>query len=66
MYFEQSKKSYYRFPTKSSLNELDSQIPYYFPTNNNYPYQDSPNTYHYSNEFDITPDDQILGSEHYF
>lgn len=32
MYFENSKKSYYRFPSKASATEFDAQIPYYFPT----------------------------------
>jgi hypothetical protein len=29
MYFEQSKKTYYRFPSTNSVNDLDSR--YYFP-----------------------------------
>lgn len=29
MYFESSKKTYYRFPSMTSIHELDSR--YYFP-----------------------------------
>ncbi|MDD3173911.1 MAG: hypothetical protein PHF63_09650 [Herbinix sp.] len=29
MYFEPAKKTYYRFPSSSSINNLDSR--YYFP-----------------------------------
>lgn len=29
MYFEPAKKTYYRFPSTSSINDLDSR--YYFP-----------------------------------
>ncbi|MDF2537692.1 MAG: hypothetical protein K0S76_713 [Herbinix sp.] len=29
MYFEPSKKTYYRFPSTNSINDLDSR--YYFP-----------------------------------
>jgi hypothetical protein len=29
MYFEPSKKTYYRFPSTDSINDLDSR--YYFP-----------------------------------
>jgi hypothetical protein len=31
MYFEHSKRSYYRFPNKNSVSDFDTQLPYYFP-----------------------------------
>lgn len=34
MYFYQSKKNYYRFPSKSKIQEYDSKYSYYFPEYN--------------------------------
>ncbi|BCJ95767.1 hypothetical protein acsn021_33360 [Anaerocolumna cellulosilytica] len=31
MYFDHSKRSYYRFPSKNRVTDFDSQTPYYFP-----------------------------------
>lgn len=31
MYFDHTKRSYYRFPSKNSVTELDTQMPYYCP-----------------------------------
>lgn len=31
MYFDHSKRSYYRFPGKNSVTDFDTQTPYYFP-----------------------------------
>lgn len=31
MYFYQSKKKYYRFPSKSKYLDYDSRLSYYFP-----------------------------------
>ncbi len=31
MYFGHSKRSYYRFPSKNSITDFDTQMPYYFP-----------------------------------
>ncbi len=39
MYFEASKKTYYRFPSQNSVNEMDSK--YYFPDR---PYTSGENT----------------------
>ncbi len=39
MYFESSKKTYYRFPSTNSINEMDSK--YYFPEK---PYASGDNT----------------------
>ena len=39
MYFEASKKSYYRFPSMNSVTEMDSK--YYFPEK---PYESGENT----------------------
>ena len=39
MYFNASKKNYYRFPSKDSVNEMDSK--YYFPDK---PYASGDNT----------------------
>lgn len=36
MYFEHSKRSYYRFPSKNSVTEFDTQMPYYFPEKNSF------------------------------
>lgn len=32
MYSNNQKKSYYRFPSKNSITDFDSTMPYYFPT----------------------------------
>jgi hypothetical protein len=34
MYFDHSKRSYYRFPNKNSVTDIDKQMPYYFPEKN--------------------------------
>lgn len=34
MYFDHSKRSYYRFPSKNSVTDMDTQLPYYFPEKN--------------------------------
>lgn len=34
MYFDHSKRSYYRFPSKNSVTDFDKQMPYYFPEKN--------------------------------
>jgi len=35
MYFDHSKRSYYRFPNNNnSVTDIDTQIPYYFPDKN--------------------------------
>ena len=31
MYFDHSKRSYYRFPSKNSVTDFDTQSPLYFP-----------------------------------
>lgn len=31
MYFDHSKRSYYRFPSKNSVTDMDTLFPYYFP-----------------------------------
>ncbi|BCK00590.1 hypothetical protein [Anaerocolumna chitinilytica] len=31
MYFDHSKRSYYRFPNQNSVTDFDSQEPMYFP-----------------------------------
>jgi hypothetical protein len=31
MYFDHSKRNYYRFPSKNSVSEIDKTAPYYFP-----------------------------------
>lgn len=31
MYFDHSKRNYYRFPSKNSISEIDKVAPYYFP-----------------------------------
>jgi hypothetical protein len=35
MYFDHSKRSYYRFPSKNSVSEIDKTQPYYFPEKDN-------------------------------
>lgn len=45
MYFENLKKSYYRFPSKNSVTDFDARIPYYFPTKNNYANDDMISNY---------------------
>lgn len=40
MYFDASKKNYYRFPSISSVNQMDSK--YYFPEK---PYQSGENSH---------------------
>lgn len=34
MYFDHSKRNYYRFPSKNSISEIDKVAPYYFPEKN--------------------------------
>ncbi len=34
MYFDHTKRSYYRFPSKNSVTDFDTQLPYYFPEKN--------------------------------
>ena len=34
MYLDHSKRSYYRFPSKNSVTDFDTQMPYYFPEKN--------------------------------
>lgn len=34
MYFDHSKRNYYRFPSKNSISEIDKMAPYYFPEKN--------------------------------
>ena len=34
MYFDHSKRSYYRFPSKNSVTDFESDMPYYFPDKN--------------------------------
>lgn len=31
MYFDHSKRSYYRFPSRNSVTEFETQSPLYFP-----------------------------------
>ena len=45
MYFENPKKSYYRFPSKNSVTDFDAMIPYYFPTKNSYAENDLSGSY---------------------
>lgn len=35
MYYGHSKKSYYRFPSKNSVSEIDTTNPYFFPEKDN-------------------------------
>jgi hypothetical protein len=60
MYFEHSKRSYYRFPSKNSVTDFDTQAPYYFPEKNSVgpdelygSFQDS-NYYNYDDFHDHT------------
>ncbi len=34
MYFDHTKRSYYRFPGKNSITDFDTRMPYYFPEKN--------------------------------
>lgn len=34
MYFDHSKRSYYHFPSKSGVTDIDTQLSYYFPDKN--------------------------------
>lgn len=34
MYFDHSKRSYYRFPSKNSITDFDTRLSYYFPEKN--------------------------------
>ena len=45
MYFENPKKSYYRFPSKNIVTDFDAQIPYYFPTKSSYANNDLTGNY---------------------
>lgn len=31
MYFDHSKRSYYRFPSNHNVTDVETQLPYYFP-----------------------------------
>ncbi len=60
MYFDHTKRSYYRFPAKNSITDFDTQIPYYFPEKNSMvsedmygSFQDS-NYYNYDDVHDYT------------
>lgn len=59
MYFEHSKRSY-RFPSKNSVTDFDTRMPYYFPEKNssrtdelNGSFQDS-NYYNYDDVHDYS------------
>ncbi|MFU0828685.1 MAG: hypothetical protein ACFWTJ_14350 [Lachnoclostridium sp.] len=34
MYFDHSKRSYYRFPSKNGITDFDTRLSYYFPEKN--------------------------------
>jgi hypothetical protein len=34
MYYDNSKRSYYRFPSKNNITDFDTQVSYYFPDKN--------------------------------
>lgn len=34
MYYDHSKRSYYRFPSKNSVTDFDTSFSYYFPEKN--------------------------------
>lgn len=53
MYFEHSKKNYYRFPSKNSVTDFDVKVPFYFPTKGKFGETD----------YDYTP---AMGSHSFF
>ncbi len=58
MYFDHSKRNYYRFPSKNSINEIDKAVPYYFPERNSFVIDDlndsflSSNRSNYNDSYD--------------
>jgi hypothetical protein len=36
MYYDHSKRSYYRFPSKNSMIDFETNSSYYFPEKNSY------------------------------
>lgn len=49
MHFDHSKRSYYRFPSKNSVTDMDSLLPYYFPDKYSYVSDDLTGTVSSSN-----------------
>ena len=60
MYFDHNKRSYYRFPSKNSVTDFDTQMPYYFPEKNSAVSDDlsgssqDPNYYNYDDVHDYS------------
>lgn len=45
MYFDHSKRSYYRFPSNNSGSDMDKTAPYYFPEKDNSEISDIKDSY---------------------
>lgn len=49
MYYDHSKRSYYRFPSKNSVTDIDAQMPYFFPDKGPIASEDLPGSFLDSN-----------------
>lgn len=56
MYFDHSKRNYYRFPSKNSITDMDKVAPYYFPEKSSFVIDDINDSFLNSSHYEDSSD----------
>jgi hypothetical protein len=59
MYFDHSKRNYYRFPSKNSITDMDKVAPYYFPEKSSFVIDDINDSFLNSSHYEDSSDSSL-------